>query len=156
MNPHDRMLNGNCKVQNCLGQGLILSGFKGNSDICIDDFGKLLLIIVPSGIRNYEWVGARLSLLLWILLYYLLKTSKLNFEMCCLKHYLIGGKIQLHLSPSLNKKKRLNDCQTQLLIVNREWLLEEDDQYCCELPRDGKIASHWKSLKIRHTLGYAL
>lgn len=51
------------------------------------------------------------------------------------------------LTLSLNKKKHLSDRQTQVLTTNnREWLLGEDDQQG-KLPRDGKISSHWKSLK---------
>lgn len=79
------------------------------------------------------------------------KANQPIFEMCFLKHYLMDGSsrgIQLYLSPPLNK--HLNYCHTWVLIVNREWLSEEEeDQYCSELQRDRKLSSHWKSLKTQ-------
>lgn len=82
-----------------------------------------------------------------------IRTSRPTSGMCCLKHSFMGrrGGDSAPLNPLLNQKKHLNDCQTQVLIVKREWLLEQDDRYCCGLPGGRKTSSHWKSLEMKHS-----
>ena len=115
---------------------------------CRDDFGKPLTM-VPSVIRGMSgWYEMLISAVYSVLLLYQNKPN--NQPLRCVALTLLTGEGWGEYSPiltlSLNKKKHLNDWQTQVLTTNREWLLGEDDQQG-KLPRDGKISSHWKSLK---------